>query len=431
MVIRFKRKSVAEWLVLFILVLPFLFGLLLELMQLPTLIRYMLDAAWMILLFLMLARKRGLPNSNIKIIAILMGAFFLIGFLGFLLNFQSPLYFLWGLRNNARFFVYFFACILFIRKCSVEYYFRLFDWVFWVNFLVILYQYFVLGKSGDYLGGIFGVQRGCNGYINIFLSIIAARSALCYMMRRESFWPCAVKYLVMLIISVFSELKAFVLELGIIILLASVMTRFSLRKIWIIIGCAMGIVVAARGVATLFPTFEDWFDLEHMIRGLTKKEGYSGMGDMNRLTSVPIVWNMFLPNVWQKLFGKGLGNCDYAAFSALTSPFYVQYGWLNYTYFCVAMLMLETGLLGTALYVGFFVAVFLAARKLLRKGGDPLYCRMTQILSVICLILLVYGNAMRAESAFMMYFAMALPFIRKEPGEQNDIRLRKGVLQCP
>ena len=428
MIFRFRRKTVTEWLALFILVIPFAFGLLLELLQLPALVRYVLDAAWMILLFMMLCGQRGLPSKDLRIMAILIGLFFLTGLLGFLFNYQSGLYFLWGLRNNARFFVYFFACILFVRSRSVEYYFRFFDWMFWVNFLVVLYQYFILGKSGDYLGGIFGVQRGCNGYVNVFLSIIATHSVLRYMMRRESLWACAMKCIVMLVISVLTELKAFILELGIIIVIASAMTRFSLRKFWIIIGCAVGIVVAARGIATLFPVFDDWFDLEHMIENLTKEEGYTGLNDMNRLTNIPIVWNMFLPNAWQKLFGMGLGNCDYAAFSALTSPFYIQYGWLNYTYFSTAMLMLETGLIGTALYVSFFVAVFFVARRLLRKGGDLLYCRMTQILSILCLILLVYGNTLRAEPAYMMYFAMALPFLRKEHKEQSNIRLQKGEL---
>ena len=431
MVLRFRRKNVTEWLGLFILALPFGFGLLLELLHLPALVRYMLDVAWLILLFMMLCNSRGLPHRELKTMAILSGLFFLVGLLGFLFNYQSGLYFLWGLRNNARFFVYFFACILFVRKCSVEYYLRFFDWVFWVNFLVVLYQYFVLGKSGDYLGGIFGVQRGCNGYANIFLSIIAARSALRYMMRQESVWSCAIKCIVMLVISVLAELKAFIIELGVIILMASVITRFSLRKFWIIVGGALGIVVAARGIATLFPDFDNWFNLEHMLEGLIKKEGYTGNYGMNRLTSVPIVWNMFLPNIWQKLFGKGLGNCDYASFGALTSPFYIQYGWLNYTYFCIAMLMLETGLVGTALYVGFFMSVFQAAKKLLRRGGDPLYCRMTQILSVQCLILLVYGNAMRVESAYMMYFAMALPFLRNETKKESNLRLQEGDLQCP
>ena len=263
-----------------------------------------------------------------------------------------------------------------------------------------------------------------NGYLFIFMSIVATRDVVRAMMRKESLWLCGFKCMMMLVIATLAELKAFVLILALIILMASLITKSSGRKFWIIVGAAVGIALAARGIATLFPAFDDWFQLEHILETLTKKEGYTGHNDMNRLTSVSIAWKMFLPTWWKKLFGLGLGNCDYASFDLVTSPFYRRFGWMNYTYFSVAMLMLETGLFGMSIYMCNFITIFISAGKILRqKNGDPLYCRMTQILSVVCIFLMIYGNAMRSESAYMMYFALSLAFLKKEPEEKSGFSL--------
>lgn len=419
MVIKFRKKSTSESLILLILLLPFAFGLLLELLRLPTFIRYILDIAWLILLFMMALGERGFPHAEPKTAVTIVVLFLTVGFFGFVFNYQSILYFLWGIRNSVRFFVYFFACIMYLRSQNVKNYLQFFECFFGINFVVVLYQYFVLDKSGDYLGGIFGVQRGCNGYLSIFLFIITTYSVLKYMMGEEPFLKCGVRCAVALIISVLSELKIFVVMFIAIILLASSMTKFSVRKIYITLGCAVGIVLAARGIAALFPDFADWFHFDSMMEIIGSEDGYTGRGDLNRLTYIPIVWNEFLPGIWQKLFGKGLGNCDYASFAFLTSPFYNKYKWLNYTYFSGAMLILETGILGLFLNISYFVSVYLAARRMLRKNGIPLYCYMTQILTILSVVLLAYGNAMRSEPAYIMYFVLALPFIRQSPEKKS------------
>lgn len=415
MIIRFRKKSTAEWLALFVLVMPFMFFLLINLLGLPSLVKYMVDIGWLCLLFLMLMYKGGFPNVQAKTLAKTAGFFFLMTLVGFLLNYQSIFYYLWGLRNNARFFVFFFACILFIRERSVEYYLRFFDVLFWINLPIVIYQYLTMDLAGDFLGGIFGTEKGCNAYMNIFLMVVIAKSMLCYMSRSEKLTVCLLKCAAALLIAILSELKMFILELILIVALASLFTEFSVRKLWIIIAVAAGALFAGRAIAVLFPDFSEWFSLENIFESASAETGYTGQNDLNRLTGAAIALNRFLTSLLDKIFGLGLGNCDYAAFDFLTSPFYLSYGSLNYVWFSSTFLILETGLLGFGLYILFFVVVFFTANKREKtEQGNVLYCRLAKIMALMCLALILYNSSLRSECAFMMYFILALPFIRRE-----------------
>lgn len=414
MKIKFRRKSNAEWALLFAMIMPFLFFVLMDLLGLPALVKYTVDIAWGYLFISILKFRPAFPNDGSRKLAILTIAFFFFALVSFLGNIQSPLYYLWGMRNNVRFFVFFFACIFFINPKSIPHYLDFFDIAFWINFPIVLFQYFVLGYNRDHLGGFFGVEKGCNGYMNIFLMIITAKSLLWYMSGKEPFRICLLKIAASLIISVYAELKVFFIELLIIIVFASAMTKFSMRKLWITVIVSISVVLGVRAIAVVFPIFSGWFQLENIWSTISDDKGYTASGDMNRMTAIAISLNRFLPSLWDKLFGLGLGNCDYAAFSFLTTPFYQAYGSLNYVWFSSAFLLLETGLVGLGLYICFFIYLYFAAKK--REKMHPesvLYAQLARIMSVMCVLLVIYNSSLRTEAAFMMYFVLALPFVER------------------
>jgi len=369
------------------------------------------------LLALLLLRWKNLfrERKQIRWMAVSALLFFALTILGQLLGYQSILYYLSGLRNNGRYFVFFFACILFLKASQRELYRKLWDVLYFVNFAVTLYQFFVLGFKWDYLGGIFGVQAGCNAYTNVFLLITVTWSVLRYMNQEEKAWLCLAKCAVALVITALAELKIFVLEFAGIIVLAVLLTKFSRRKIFLIVGGLIGAVVCVQVMTLIFPRWSGWFSLEKIWKTAVSAKGYTGKGDMNRLTAVPIAWNQYLLTWPQKLFGLGLGNCDFAPFAAMTSPFYMENYDTNYYLFSSGFVMLETGLAGLVTYVGFFVVVFFSANSLQRSGkGDAVCCQMTQILSLMSLMLFIYNCTLRTEVGYMLYFAMALAFVREE-----------------
>ena len=346
----------------------------------------------------------------------------------YLFRFQSPFYYLWGLRNNARFFVFFFACVLFVKECSAEHYLRFFVKVFWINIPVILYQYLVMGTAQYTLGGVFGVEKGCNGYLNVFLVIVVTSSILRYMNKKERLSSCFLKCALSLVIAVFAELKIFVVELALVTLLSALMTKFSLRKVAVVFGAAVGVILTGRLIAARYPAFSDWFRVSGMLEILSAYGGYTGSSDMNRLTAISVSLS-YLPTLGEKLFGLGLGNCDYASFEFLITPFFAAHENLHYAWFSSAFLVLETGLVGFGLYCLFFVWVYFGAAAREKSGqADPQICQTARALAIMCLVLVLYNVSLRTEAAYMMHFVLALPFLPKEKTEVPQMNRTGAVL---
>lgn len=426
MLLKIRKKSIAEWLVLFVLVMPFAFFFFIDLMGLGGIIKYTIDIAWLLLLVIIVRSRSRAADSETPKLAWIASVFFLLTVVGLILHFQSPLYYLWGLRNNVRFFVFFFSCIIFLDRRYIADYMKIFDVIFWINVPIVFYQYFVLGFSQDYLGGIFGTEKGCNAYTTIFFSIIIAKSLLMFLNYREKKSLCILKCVIVLLISAITELKFFFVLFAVIVVIAFAMTRLTLRKVGIAVLSVVGVYIAISVLVAVFPEYADWFSLENMLETVTTDKGYTLSGDMNRLTTFSIALEKFLTTLPDKLFGLGLGNCDYSSsFDFLTSPFYRNFGHLNYTWFSSAYLILETGIIGTVVYFSFFVVLFFSISKKQKSmtGDDAIYCRFAKIMAVVAVMMLVYNASMRMEAGYMIYFTLALPFI----GDGADKKQNKVV----
>ena len=416
MTIRIKKPrqhSKPEWLIIFMLVMPFLISFLTELLPFPSAVKYTIDLGWLLLVLFMVRSGMRLPSRYSQHLLFVVLAFFAFTVVGFLLGYQSVLYYVWGFRNNARFFVFFFACILFLNSESVEPLLQLMDTLFVINFFITLYQFFILDISQDYLGGIFGVESGCNGYTNIFLVIVITRSILRYLNYAESTKSCLMKCAMALLITALAELKIFLVEFVLIVFLAMLVTKHSQRKLLLICAACIGLVLSMQLLVTVFPYWAGKLNVAEMWEEIASDEGYTDAGDLNRMTAVPDAMAMFLHTLPQKLFGLGLGNCDTSSFSFLNTPFYEENSWLHYSWFSSSFLVLETGLVGLVLYVLFFLLIFFAVRNLEHSGkGHMEYCQLASILSLICLVLIIYNISLRTEAGYMMFFMLALPFIK-------------------
>ena len=408
-----------RWLIWLLVLLPFLFGTCIELLGLPWAIRYLLDAVW-ILLLLCMTRIRRQSKTPTKWLAFWIGAFLLYTLVNYGANYQSGLYYLWGVRNNFRAYVVFFAGAAVLTSEDVEDMFRIFEKLFWINAVVTVVQYFALGLSGDFLGGLFGAQSGVNGYTNIFCAVIVARSLVLYLEKKESTAKCFAKCGTALLVAVLTELKFFFVEVLVIIAMAVLLTNFTWRKFWVVLGGILAVFVGAFTISILFPDFAGWFSVEWLISEATSEKGYTYDGDMNRLRSIPIINELWLRNSSQRLFGLGLGNCDTASVAALDTHFYKLYGQMHYGWFSYAHMYLECGWIGLVFYAGFFVLLYLYINKLRKRttGMKQSYCRIALILTVVSMMLLVYNSSLRTEAAYIMFFALSIPFVRDE-GHRN------------
>ncbi len=422
MKMRIRKHSQAEWLIMYVFVLPFFVAFLTDILMFPPAIKYTIDLVLVLLVFIMYMNRRSIENPQVARIMWVAVLFIIATIVGLVLNFQSIIYYLWGLRNNIRFFLFFLLCTMIVKRDSAERCIQLMDSLFYINVAVALYQCFVLDLQQDHIGGIFGRTKGCDAYSNMYLIIISALHMLRYMNKKESLFKCITRCGLSLFLAAIAEIKIFFVEFVVITLIAMLMTRFSARKFWLAICAVFGMMIGLRIFAAMFPNFADFFDLNNMVESASSDRGYTQSGDLNRLTAITISWSRFL-NTWpQKLFGLGLGNCDYSSnFDFLVTPFYSRYKNLNYVWFMSSFLILETGLIGLSLYLFFFIRVYRAVKKVEKSGTqNPIYCQLARIMALMTPLLVIYNVALRGECAYMFYFVLALPFIQQPSADRGQ-----------
>ena len=412
--IKLKKRTQAGYLIWFLFIMPFAFGLLMELLPLPGIVKYTLDVAWLFLLVLLVINsKRGYEEKSTTVLLFWIIGFLIVSLIVYILNYQSILYYLWGVRNNFRFYVLFFAVSAFLTTEDIDDYLNLFDKLFWVNAVVCLIQYFLLGYKGDFLGGLFGNQQGCNSYANIFFIIVVTKSIIYYLNNKESLFNCASKCIAVLILASMTELKFFFVEFALIIIVSVFVTEFTWKKILIVSGGMVGLVFGIWLVGFIFPFFADFFTLETMLETATNEQGYTMSGTLNRLTAIGTISDKFFDSLSDNLFGFGLGNCETANYDILTTPFFLNYYKLGYTWFSTAFLFLEMGYFGLFFYFMFFIFVVFFANKIKKRNPNKkIYCQISMIMAISCILIAVYNSSLRMESGYMAFFALAMPFVR-------------------
>ena len=408
----YKKRSQTDWLLWVIIIVPFLFAFLIELLKLPYMIRYAVDIAWVLAFFYILFSHKKGRGTEIKNVIRLSAAFFIYTALAYIFQYQSIFYYLWGVRSNFRFFVAFVAVALFLKEKDISYYFKALDIFFWINVAVTLIQYFGLGLYSDNLGGLFGTEVGVNSYTCIFLAVVLTKSMLDYLAKRVPLVSLLLKSAAALLIVALAEIKFFFFLYAMIIVLAIFFTNFTWRKFWVVCGCFAALAGFAVVLTIVFPGSADFLTFDFVMDYAGSEDGYTGRGDINRLNAISVINEMWLTDGSSRLFGMGLGNCDAAGFDFLITPFYETYGTMHYSWFSHAFMYLETGWIGLVFYYGFFVLVFFEVWKIEKKSEGILknYCTMSRILAVCSAAISIYNVSLRMEAGYIMFFALAIPF---------------------
>lgn len=410
MTIRISKRTPTGWLMWLLIMLPFLFGTLNDFFGLPRMIRYLLDVVWIVLLIIGIRCTR--KKKRINLLETWTILFFVCTILIYIVQYQSVQYYLWGVRNTFRFYVAFVMFGTFLTQTDSRDFLKMFDTLFWINTVISVFQFHFLGLNGDHLGGLFSTESGGNGYTNIFFVIVISRSVILYLERREKTWHCICKCVTALLIAALAEMKFFFVEFLLIIVLAVLLTNFTWRKLWLVIGGVVAAVLGAALLSELFPLFSGFLSIERFLEVGSSNKGYTSTGDLNRLTAIPIINELWLTDLGERVFGLGLGNCDTSSFAFLNTPFFQKYGDMHYTWLSYAHMYLECGWIGLSFYFGFFVLVYFRVQKIEKhsEGIVVSYCRIAKIMAILCMIISIYNSSLRTEAGYMAYFVLAIPF---------------------
>lgn len=416
MVIKIRKRTQNKVLIWILFLGTFFLAPAIQFFHFPSFTKYLLDITWLLLLVTMLVKKKKPICKEAKFIKNFIITFFIISFIVYLFNYQSILYYLWSFRNNFRGYIIFFAAIFYFDKNDVEDVFHFLNLVFYINTAVMLIQFFILGYKQDNLGGIFGIESGCNGYINIFFCLIFVIDYMGYFQKRLKLPIFITHSFILLILSGMAELKFFYIEFVLLIIVGFFVVKGQLKKLMIGICGIVALVIGLDVIRKVFPDIE--MGVVQLVDYATSTKGYTSSGDLNRLFFFSQVNEMFLTSPLKRVFGLGLGNCDYATGIAfLTSPFAemfqdrLHYGWMS-----TAFMYLEAGYVGLFFLFGFFVIICVLCYREKNESSYfeyNYYCKMGVLFGIVAIMNGMYNISLRVESSYIMYLLLSIPFVYK------------------
>ena len=355
--------------------------------------------------------QTNITSARAGIVCLIMGLLLMASVIGLVYNQSSVLLYIWGIRNNGRFFLFFLCCIVLLEKIDIDKIFKMLRCLFWINLFLMMFQYLVQGLEGDYVGGLFGVEQGCNAYVNIFLCVVCAHQIARYLTNRISLPNLLCYVFCAFFAAAISELKVFYVEFVIMLVVAIIANRPTLKTIGILIISLIGIGIGVYFLNQYNPDSLEIFTDSEVRETYLEGEGYTGSGDLNRFTSIATLGKLFLnKNPVQALFGLGIGSCDTSSISFLQSSFFERYGYLHYRWFSHAWIYLEQGMVGLSLYIAFFVTIFIWMATKRMKGRNDLWL-LTLAFLPTCLVGMVYNNALQMETSYLIAFTCAIPFV--------------------
>lgn len=410
------------------LILVLFDNMLIDFLKLPSAIRYINDGILLLLLFSCVKAIRiTLQQTGAMSIIIAIFFYSLMLLPGLVINGGSPLLILWAVRNSYRFFGFYIICICTLNREDIVFIFEVFCKFYYLNLAICLIEYFIMGKTRDYLGGIFGISKGCNAYLNVYLCIVLSYVIYKYVEEKVS-----TRYMIYILISTMlisglAELKIIFIEIIVIMAVFIIMNRKK-KRIWAV--CAFVVASMMLGLFALLVVAPEHF---RVLINLKKLISYTASQDggyvLSRLHALSNINKIFFHGDWiLNLFGMGFGNCEYSSFSFLQSAFYRQYGQYNYRWFVHQMLFLESGYMGMLFFLIIIATIFFYAWKR-RKEGENVN-NMQVMVMVMCLIAVIsiwYDCSMRTECAYMIWLVMAVsPVINKGVITDSIQRLSGG-----
>lgn len=428
----YLKKSVKS-LVWFQVYYLMFYGFFRDIIGLPGTITYALDLFNVILCLYVIFTKKifRVANGQYKKVFFSILSFTLITFIGVILVDGSIILYIWGFRNVFRFYLFFLVCALLLDISDIKKIANIFKRIFNINVVICTLE-LLMGYNGDYLGGIFGTQIGNNGYLNLFLVIMAAIYITEYLENKINLLNIVIFVLAAFYIMAIAELKVFLFELPIIIFLAMINAKFSFRKITIIMVGVIGTVVGIFMLGYFFEESGLSFFTTAAIYKYMGDGGYTNSGDLSRLNAVSQIYHRFLKgDIKTVLFGIGLGNAGYSSiFSFFNSEFYTVYKTLHYQWFTDAYIYIELGITGLIFCEGFFFMIYVFSKKIMKTINEKgkflddeikIIIQAVGIISILSVFITVYNSSLSMDSAYMVYFLLAVPII-------VDMQLRKKVV---
>lgn len=409
--IKKKKSNFIYFQIIFTMIVGFLHSQL----HLPSILTYLTDV---VLIYMLLTNIKIICSTScmkeMTILKFFVGMFLVVAVISALLNISdnTPFRLVWATRNTGRTFFFLFSCVALLSIEDVHKIFRIFDYILFLNLFLCSWQFWVQGLWCDVVGGVFGTYYGCIAYVQLHLCFVTAYHLSAYFKKQEKASKLMLILGICLYLAVITELKIYFVELVIFVLVGAIINGLSLRNMIMMVGCFLALVIGMNYMTTILPDAAAMLNPEELIANLTSEKGYTNSGDLSRFTAVQTLQKMFFSDDFLKqLFGFGFGNCEASSFSIFNTPFYVKYEHLNYRWFTVAMVYLETGAAGLFAFYGSLVScLFVGIFKGRNLKKDVLWS--TGMIAIVAVVInTIYNSSFRTEAGYLTAFGLSILFI--------------------
>lgn len=401
-------KLKIKWLIYFQIYFILFSNFFITVLHVPSAIKYISDIITACLLVLMLTKKSKVftKNNYQKYINCTIILFFAYCIINSIMHGVNPLYLAWAIRVTFRFYIFYIACVRYLVFDDVRKILLSFEKIYIINIIVVLYQFIVLGLRQDFLGGIFGIETGSNGYMNIFFILMLSYEMNKYYLKELKLSKFIFYILTMLAMAGMAELKFFYVESIIIILLVLLVNKPSKKTLVFVITSMVAFFIGIQVLKSEFPeAYAMLMDKESIDNYLSA--GWTNGKEIARTTAIPMINNNFFDGKTSNmLFGLGFGNCEYSKF--FQTPFAMMYSDTKYRNFTYAMQYLETGYVGLILYMLFFVTNFIGLLRYKFTKEKKIYANFLKIFIVMVGINTWYGGTNKEDIAYIIFLCMSI-----------------------
>lgn len=337
---------------------------------------------------------------------------FIINVVSFILDFSSPLLFLWGFRNIYRFFLFFYCSVILLEYDDIFKIFEILEKILIINFIVCAFEFFIRNIDYDFLGGLFGNGiEGGNAPLNILMIIVCCYVVILYFYKEKPLYEVIVISVLCFFIAIVAEMKIFFFEYIILLSCVMILIKKSIKTMLFMTFISIIVIFAATMYGKMYSNNINFLSFD-FIKDYAFERTYGGATDINRLSAISIInERIFKDNLKYKWIGLGMGNAETSSFSFLNSNFYNLYGErVKYNWFSHAFMYVESGYLGLICYVYFFVKIFIDSIK-----RNNMLFNISSFISVICIIMIIYNNTLRVESmGYALFALLSIPYIKKK-----------------
>lgn len=392
----------------------------------PESIAYASDFAWIVLMLMLLNGERRSNIEGLKWIKRITTLLFIETLIGFFIHLYNPLVFVWGFRTFFRYFIFLIACIRFAKVETIEKMVKALEIFLYVNFVACVFEY-LLGYGWDSITGLYCAGRTTRGGaagLNVLMCIVCAYVIIKYIYKEMSLLKMGIPILLCLIMAAIGEMKAFYFEFVLIAFVCLMLTRFSVKKIGVVVTAIVLVVIGFALYSRYYGNMNNIYSLEAMLSYAGTDGSTYGQHLLNRTTAIPYMLDNFLTDPFKKLFGLGLGYADNVSTDLLTSGFNKQYSMLGYHYFFSSLEITNIGIVGLGLYYVLVIFVFIYTRK--AQNNMPaqyqLYFILTEVVCVLTIFLTFYNQSLILDTAaFNIYLLMSIPFVIKRHWDMGNI----------